>query len=61
MNGDDVDWLAWFPEHFEGNPLCDALGTLGETHWKFFFEEDAQDFLGPNHRGDGFFVTVTHA
>jgi hypothetical protein len=62
FNGDDVDFLMWVPEHFEGNTFFDMIEQNGqEIHWEFWFEEGAQNFLGPHHRGDGFLVTVTHA
>ena len=58
MNGDDVDCLLWVPEHFEGNTILDAFQ---QSYWTFYFEEDAQKFLGPEHQGDGFLGTVCHA
>lgn len=62
MNGDDVDFIAWVPEHFEGNTLFDSIEGAGqEIYWKHYFEEDAQEFLGPDHQGDGFIATVCHA
>ncbi len=61
MNGDDVDWLVWLPEHQEGDSFTDALESLGHTHFTFYFEEEAQDFLGPEHRGDGFLITICHS
>jgi hypothetical protein len=61
MNGDDVDWLVWLPEHQEGDSFTDALETLGFTHFSFYCEKTAQKFLGADHRGDGFLITICHS
>jgi hypothetical protein len=61
---DDVDFLVWIPEHMEGTTHVDAIVqalAVCDDMWSFYFEENAQEFLGPDHKGDGFLVTCVHS
>ena len=60
---DDVDWLVWVPDHLRDRAEREVVGpmTVCDAHWSYYYESSAQEFLGPEHRGDGWLVTCTHA
>lgn len=59
---DDVDWVIWVPEHME-HTTADIVDMLSPCDYfaTFYREADAQAFLGPEHRGDGFIITCHHS